>query len=1236
MSSGMKWTTRQATGKQRFQSSSCSFTSVRPRKLVTGIAVAVCALIAQDRLELKPLFAKQATTSVADGDWHDASTWSNGVPTANTKVTVAENTTVNLGGRNHVADEIIVHGTLNVPEGLTQSNLIRNNTINQTRRGVAISDSATGNGFLMYSRQNVQGRFSLNRNWNSNVVAVRFQGNQWQFNNNSQWVDFTPDSNDQLLAEFDFDSDTVVSLQGQRSSFEGVKLGFLIGDLSFEPNQFNGRFNIGEVFVGGSSFVTATRNGFQGRVIRNPANGVLVADSVRGEGYLMYTAETTQNRFGSARNVNSNVVAVRNSDGQWQGFGNGQWVDFRRRNTDRLIAAVDFSTDQIVSLRGTTSVINNIQAGFVAGNVTFGGVNGNRFIVNGRNLVTGRFVRETSTRLNIDKTLRARFIHVNGAGVFRIGSPETRYDSGTFTLTLTGILPDADHAIPMANGETIDLENYDGFVIAEKGGQLQFYGEDRLSFTKLAATAEAGSNSITVANVIERNFDGTLSAASDGQMSFQVGDEVVIGSSTVDYSEEDVRVVVSVASGGGETVLGLDRPLEFRHYGEIESYGNASAPRTIPRNETLEIDLRAEVALLSRNVVIKGLDSQDTDIEFGDRALLETSGSGRSVTTTNGIGGHIIVFGSAGRSRVDGVQLDQMGQAGRSGRYPIHWYLGGDRDGDYIRNSSITNSNNRGVVVHGTDNLLVEGVALHDIHGHGFFTQSGVEVGNRFISNIAFGIHRVGTTLMRNDPFIVDVHDLTNNARSQFESSTAYWITSADNIYVGNISAGAEGSGFWFAPVAEAERPPTAEDFAKGPPELVDIYNRDPLALKIGVFENNTSHSAALGLVFAEIVQTGFRDNRDNVNRLFGGDPEVLGDTGLIKDFTVFKTSTGFYSRIHEAFVNFENYRAADNQISFWDTVPTNINNGLFVGHSRGNSQVIGRNAPVAFFKYFDQLTLSDLHFANFGVSKHGVTPFLFRHGGNRNRFGSSAARFSFEDARTAGTVASIQGGSPRVPTVRPLLDLDGSLTGHLGGGAGYSVARTIDFWFDGQDGDRVVSTSGREAAITRKEFAGFHLISSGLAGSRPNVRLRITSPGGVAYEFGGTVADEPTNTAGNRPFINDPRALTVANEEYSIEPVRPYDLANNSFQFAYFDWGSPENTVTNTFRFVGGASQLTPVYTHTGEEVRSVTSLRQLRAATSNTYFRSSNGDLYLKLFNATADTPGALERDVFTMIPR
>ena len=286
------------------------------------------------------------------------------------------------------------------------------------------------------------------------------------------------------------------------------------------------------------------------------------------------------------------------------------------------------------------------------------------------------------------KTLTTDWIHVNSGGVFQIGTAANRYDQGEFVLTLTGTDQNADYTVETSTGE-MQINNNDGFLMAAMGGRLQFFGQERLSFTKLGQTAEVGANSIVVENVIERNFDGTTSAASDGELNWEVGDQIVIASSTRDYSDQEFRTITAINDlGNGTTSLTLNTVLSKRHYGEIETYDNG----------TRSIDLRAEVALISRNVKIQGLASQDTDSAWGNRALFNTGSTGDN----RGISGHIMIMDTAGQISVEGVQLDRLGQTGTLGRYPIHWHLAGDRAGDVLKGVSITNSNNRGVTVHGT------------------------------------------------------------------------------------------------------------------------------------------------------------------------------------------------------------------------------------------------------------------------------------------------------------------------------------------------------------------------------------------------------------------------------------------------------------------------------------------------------------------------------------------------------
>ncbi|MEM7283093.1 MAG: hypothetical protein AAF438_15855, partial [Pseudomonadota bacterium] len=65
-------------------------------------------------------------------------------------------------------------------------------------------------------------------------------------------------------------------------------------------------------------------------------------------------------------------------------------------------------------------------------------------------------------------------------------------------------------------------------------------------------------------------FDGITSAASDGDINWQVGDQIVIASSSYNYAEEEVRTIVSVTKSRLRTWLKLDEPLEHRHYGRVQ------------------------------------------------------------------------------------------------------------------------------------------------------------------------------------------------------------------------------------------------------------------------------------------------------------------------------------------------------------------------------------------------------------------------------------------------------------------------------------------------------------------------------------------------------------------------------------------------------------------------------------------------------------------------------------------
>ncbi len=774
----------------------------------------------------------------------------------------------------------------------------------------------------------------------------------------------------------------------------------------------------------------------------------------------------------------------------------------------------------------------------------------------------------------VDKSLTSDWIHVNSGGVFQIGTAANRYDSNDFVINLVGTDPTETFNI---EGVAMPITDNNGFLMAAGGGRLQFFGKQKLTYTRLAATANANSNQIIVANAVDRDFDGDTDAA-DGSVNWEVGDQIVIASSSEDYDDEEVRTITAIVDlGNGTKRITLNQALNHRHYGEIETYSNAT--------RTWDLDLRAEVALLNRNVKVQGLASQDTDNSFGDRARFNAG-------TGDGFGGHIMIMETAGQITVDSVQLDRMGQTARVGRYPIHWHLAGDRSGDVIRGASITNSNNRGLTIHGTHNVLIQDVVLHDIHGHGFFMEDGVETGNQYRGNIAFGIHQVGRTTSGtpqpnpNDPFVVDTHDHVGQNNSRFLSSAAYWITNPDNTWVGNISAGGQGTGFWFI------LPGSAIGVSASDPQYSNVR---PDRINLRQFDFNSSHSSPAGLNFDRgsdlEVPVGA-----TLKANFAGDNWLPSQEPQINNFTAYQHNVAIYHRGFDA--NFHDNRIADSNIGTFITFTQRITDTLYVGHSRGNADT--SDFVTGHTIYDGANTLDGTHFAGFAASNAHT----FRTNGSALRHTSHVmTNTSFENDGSGGHVSvATQGGSssqtsPFDFSAASIYDADGTLTGHVGGGAGSTVVSNHPFFYDADD----FRPAGWNAVVTDDIYAMLHFDPN-----NDGSRFRVTAPDG----------DQITDEGSSR---RNTHIKTGENQSGgTLNPSNDYQISlasgslSNGFDFRYWTRTGPADATV--LRFVGFGNTLRP------QNMSRATTLDELRSA-SETTFTVVNGDVYVKAFTSSSD---------------
>ncbi|GAA0283737.1 hypothetical protein GCM10009127_26450 [Alteraurantiacibacter aestuarii] len=397
------------------------------------------------------------------------------------------------------------------------------------------------------------------------------------------------------------------------------------------------------------------------------------------------------------------------------------------------------------------------------------------------------------------------------------------------------------------------------------GGTLNLHGNREHTWTKLARTAQAGSAEIEVLD------------ASD----WRQGDQIVLASTDFNPRQAERRTIAAVNGN----VITLDRALEYMHFGEI----------------TFGVDERGEVGLLTRNIVIQA--SEDAD--------------------NNYFGGHIMAM-LASTVRVSGVELNRMGQNMHLARYPMHWHLVGEGQGQYIQNSAIHDTYSRCVTVHGTNNVRVENNVTFNTVGHCFFLEDAVETGNQFVHNLGI-MTKCHPTLPCQPTNLgpagsADTSTFASSAAGQSSdhvliasdnTASTFWITNPDNIYRDNVAAGSDQIGFWFAlpvhPTGQFEGTETSA-------------NTWPRRTAVREFSGNTAHSNYDGFMFDR------GPNPDNTFSVGGSnyhfahaDPADTNSEKLVshfENFTSYKNRHGGVWGRGELHL-FTNLRVADNAVGF-------------------------------------------------------------------------------------------------------------------------------------------------------------------------------------------------------------------------------------------------------------------------------------------------------------------------------
>jgi hypothetical protein len=317
--------------------------------------------------------------------------------------------------------------------------------------------------------------------------------------------------------------------------------------------------------------------------------------------------------------------------------------------------------------------------------------------------------------------------------------------------------------------EGMDEENCPAIVCC--AGRMEFHGAplDR-TWVKLAATAKGGDSEIVLSTPVA---------------GWRPGDRVIV---TATQRRED-RLESPAAERTISQIAGdrltLDRPFERDHLAEGE--------------------YRAEVANLSRNVIVESADPA-------------------------GVRGHTMYHrGSIGS--IGYAEFRHLGKPGVLGKYSLHFHLAGDTmRGASVIGASIWDSANRWLTIHGTNYLVVRDCVGYGSLGHGFFLEDGTEVWNVLDRNLAVGARATKKLPRQVLPF-------------DDNQGAGFWWANSRNSFTRNVAAGNEQYGFRY------EATPTSVKDLTLPVRQPDGSSRDVdiRTLPFVRFDDNEVHHS-LGL----------------------------------------------------------------------------------------------------------------------------------------------------------------------------------------------------------------------------------------------------------------------------------------------------------------------------------------------------------------------------------------------------
>jgi hypothetical protein len=257
-------------------------------------------------------------------------------------------------------------------------------------------------------------------------------------------------------------------------------------------------------------------------------------------------------------------------------------------------------------------------------------------------------------------------------------------------------------------------------------GELVIYGREvEPVFVELINDAKKGDNLLITKKLFKNWVEG---------------DKIVVTSSGFNYGEECGTEEAEIFSVSKFTIQ-LNKPLRCDHKATYYQDGNLDTSQS-------------HVSILSRKVLIK---SEDKNVR----------------------GSINFFYGSKGVIKY--AQLEDLGPQNTLGRYPIHVHLLDDGGKNIqIVGNAIVNSDNRWIVIHGSNGVLVKNNVGYKSIGHGYFLEDGSEIENVFDNNIGIFIKRGG------------------NLTESDGRASVFWAENPYNSFSNNVAVGGYYYGYYF------------------------------------------------------------------------------------------------------------------------------------------------------------------------------------------------------------------------------------------------------------------------------------------------------------------------------------------------------------------------------------------------------------------------------------------------------